>query len=144
MGNSIQNICKGTCPNCNKGKIFEQNGLLYKLRMPKMHVNCAVCGYKFEKEPGYFYGAMYVSYMLTVGEAIALYFILSYVFKFGDNFQIFLMIAASMIGLSFFNMRISRTIWIHLFKNSRYYFFIQILLFGSDLKDISTYHSLSY
>ncbi|WP_420573368.1 DUF983 domain-containing protein [Kordia sp.] len=117
MGSAIQNICLGTCPNCNKGKIFEKKGLLYKMRMPKMHTNCTVCGYKFEKEPGYFYGAMYVSYMLTVGEAIGLYFILSYIFGFGDNFQIFLIIAAAMIGLSFFNMRISRTIWIHLFKN---------------------------
>ncbi|WP_430408327.1 DUF983 domain-containing protein [Kordia sp.] len=117
MGNAIRNIYNGTCPSCNKGKIFEKNGLLCKMRMPKIYDNCTVCGHKFEKEPGYFYGAMYVSYMLTVAQAIAVYFILAYVFQFDNNFQIFLMIAATMIGLSFFNMRISRTIWIHLFKS---------------------------
>ncbi|WP_298519128.1 DUF983 domain-containing protein [uncultured Kordia sp.] len=117
MGNIVKNICLGTCPNCNKGKVFQEKGGFLKLKLPKMYKNCTVCNYKFEKEPGYFYGAMYVSYMLTVGQAIGLYLLLSYVFQFGNNFQIFLMIAATMIGLSFFNMRISRVIWMYLFKN---------------------------
>lgn len=116
MGNMIKNICLGSCPNCSKGKVFEDKGGFFRLKLPKMHKNCAVCGYKFEKEPGYFYGAMYVSYMLTVGEAVGLYMLLAYVFQFENNFQIFLMIAASMIGLSVFNMRVSRIIWMHLFK----------------------------
>lgn len=116
MKNVLLPICKGKCPKCQKGNIFEQTGLLYKLRMPKMYEKCPVCNYKFEKEPGYFYGAMYVSYMLTVGEAVALYLLLSYIFQLTDNFRIFLFIAAAMIGLSFFNMRISRIIWIYLFR----------------------------
>ncbi|WP_046745578.1 DUF983 domain-containing protein [Kordia zhangzhouensis] len=117
MWRTLQHMYKGTCPNCNKGEIFKQKGVLYKFKMPKMNEYCSICEYKFEKEPGYFYGAMYVSYMLTVGEAIVFYFMLSYIFQFEDNFKIFIMIAISMIGLSFFNMRISRIIWIHLFKN---------------------------
>jgi len=117
MGNTIQNMCQGTCPSCNKGNIFEQKGLLYKMRMPKMYEHCTVCDYKFEKEPGYFIGAMYVSYMLTVGQAVGVYLMLAYVFGIENNFQIFLLIVATMIGLSFFNMRISRIIWIHLFKS---------------------------
>lgn len=117
MKTAIQNICQGTCPNCNKGKIFEQKGLLYKMRMPKMYENCRVCDHKFEKEPGYFYGAMYVSYMLTVAQAIGIYILLAYIFEIENNLQIFFCIVVAMIGLSFFNMRISRTIWIHLFKN---------------------------
>lgn len=117
MENAILNICQGTCPSCNNGKIFEQKGVLYKMRMPKMFAHCTVCNYKFEKEPGYFFGAMYVSYMLAVGQAVGVYVILSYLVGIEDNFQIFLLIVAAMIGLSFFNMRISRIIWIHLFKN---------------------------
>ncbi|MEM9340801.1 MAG: hypothetical protein AAGA66_18855 [Bacteroidota bacterium] len=27
-----------------------------------MHTNCPTCGLRYEKEPGNFYGAMYVSY----------------------------------------------------------------------------------
>ena len=31
-----------------------------------MHRECPVCGLKFEREPGYFLGAMYFSYMLSI------------------------------------------------------------------------------
>jgi uncharacterized protein (DUF983 family) len=33
---------------------------------PKMHESCPVCGLKFEREPGYFLGAMYISYALAL------------------------------------------------------------------------------
>jgi uncharacterized protein (DUF983 family) len=117
MRNAIQNIFQGTCPSCHKGKIFDKKGLLYKIKMPKMHENCTICDHKFEKEPGYFFGAMYVSYILTVAQAVGVYFILAHIFQVKDTLQIFFIIVAAMIGLSFFNMRISRIIWIHLFKN---------------------------
>jgi len=31
-----------------------------------MHERCPTCGLKFEREPGYFLGAMYVSYALAL------------------------------------------------------------------------------
>ena len=37
-----------------------------------MHQNCPVCGLKFEREPGYFLGAMYFSYMLSIPPVLAL------------------------------------------------------------------------
>lgn len=36
-----------------------------------MYKHCPHCGIKFEKEPGYFYVAMYVSYVFVVAELIA-------------------------------------------------------------------------
>ena len=35
-----------------------------------MHQNCPHCGLKFEKEPGYFYVAMYISYAFNVAQLI--------------------------------------------------------------------------
>ncbi len=37
-----------------------------------MNPTCAVCGHRFEREPGFFQGAMYVSYALGIGEAFGL------------------------------------------------------------------------
>ena len=51
--------------------MFESKGSIFLLKFPKMHVNCPVCNYKFEKEPGFYIGAMYVSYALGVGEIVA-------------------------------------------------------------------------
>lgn len=31
-----------------------------------MHTHCPVCGVSFEPEPGFYYGAMFVSYAFTV------------------------------------------------------------------------------
>jgi uncharacterized protein (DUF983 family) len=44
---------------------------------PSMHERCPVCGLKFEREPGYFLGAMYISYgvalVTIVGFGLALW-----------------------------------------------------------------------
>ncbi len=37
-----------------------------------MNATCPVCGHRFEREPGFFQGAMYVSYVLGIGEAFGL------------------------------------------------------------------------
>ena len=50
------------CPRCRLGKIFRSSIFLF----PKMHERCPVCGLKFEREQGYFLGAMYISYGLAL------------------------------------------------------------------------------
>ena len=35
-----------------------------------MHERCPVCGLKYEREPGYFVGAMYFSYLLSIPPVI--------------------------------------------------------------------------
>jgi hypothetical protein len=47
------------CPECRTGKVFA-NWFL------KMNQTCPSCGLKFEREPGYFLGAMYFSYALAI------------------------------------------------------------------------------
>jgi len=41
-----------------------------------MTPRCPVCGLVFERETGYFIGAIYINYGLTVGLALAGYFVL--------------------------------------------------------------------
>lgn len=58
----------GKCPRCRRGDMF--NAPLFSFRSRKMHSHCPHCGLKFEKEPGYFYVAMYVSYAFVVAELV--------------------------------------------------------------------------
>lgn len=44
------------CPKCEKGKMF--NGVL------KMHTTCTRCGFKFEREDGYFTSAIVIANFL--------------------------------------------------------------------------------
>jgi uncharacterized protein (DUF983 family) len=50
------------CPRCRLGKIFRSSIFLF----PKMHERCPVCALKFEREQGYFLGAMYISYGMAL------------------------------------------------------------------------------
>ena len=54
------------CPHCHEGRLFK-----YKwwnlLNFAQMHENCPHCDVRYEVEPGFFYGAMYISYAFTVG-----------------------------------------------------------------------------
>lgn len=104
--------CK--CPNCKKGEMFEEKGTIFLLRPPKMHVRCEVCNYKFEKEPGFYIGAMYVSYALGVGEIVACLVVLWGICDFPVS--VIISVLVSLIVLtSFVKYRLSRSIWSYLF-----------------------------
>lgn len=65
----FKSAVEGKCPRCRTGNMFAAP--LLSLRSKKMHTHCPHCGLKYEKEPGYFYVAMYVSYVFVVAELIA-------------------------------------------------------------------------
>jgi uncharacterized protein (DUF983 family) len=57
-GRRFTAILRQRCPVCLQGPMFSY---LFTTR-----TTCPVCGHKFEREPGFFQGAMYVSYTLGV------------------------------------------------------------------------------
>ena len=56
------------CPRCGEAPLFAN--------LVRMVPCCPVCGLDFERETGYFIGAIYINYGLTVGLAVAGYFLL--------------------------------------------------------------------
>jgi uncharacterized protein (DUF983 family) len=56
---TVGDIVRQRCPRCRVGKIFRYS--IFR-GFPKMHDRCPVCDLKFDREPGYFLGAMYISY----------------------------------------------------------------------------------
>lgn len=46
------------CPACGQGRMYA--------RWLRMHETCPVCGLRFEREQGYFVGAIYVNFAATV------------------------------------------------------------------------------
>lgn len=78
-----------------------------------MYEDCPHCHYHFEKEPGFFLGAMYVSYALTIAEGVTIY-LLARVFT-ASSAVILPVIIAVIILLSLTNFMYSRLIWMYLF-----------------------------
>jgi len=109
----VLKLLKGKCPKCEEGNIFDQKGNVLLLRPPKMLGQFPRCSHVFELEPGYFFGAMYVSYALSVAELEIAYIILQF---FVTDINIIFISMVSIIGLmSFLNFRYSRIIWMYLF-----------------------------
>src|SRR5579872_3482015 len=65
---AMRGILGALCPRCRTGKIFRRSVWLF----PGMHERCPACGLKYEREDGYFLGAMYISYALGIGAITAL------------------------------------------------------------------------
>jgi uncharacterized protein (DUF983 family) len=66
------------CPRCHEGKLFSAPA--YNLtKFADMPEACPVCGQAYEPEPGFYYGAMFVSYAFSVAifaiTTVALYFL---------------------------------------------------------------------
>ena len=59
---AMRGILQQLCPRCRARKIFRQSVWLF----PGMYERCPVCGLKFEREDGYFLGAMYIGYGLGI------------------------------------------------------------------------------
>lgn len=111
---NIFKMVKCKCPKCREGDIFNEKGSIFLLKMPKMNKYCEECNFKFEKETGFFFGAMFVSYALATAEMI-LSFVIFWYFINLTPLNVFFIIAIISIFASTLNFRISRSIWIYLF-----------------------------
>lgn len=108
-------MCK--CPNCSKGEVYKKH---HFFSFAKMNDNCTNCKLLFEKEPGFFFGAMFVSYGLVVAECIAVFVVCGVLF-FDNWFSYFLIPILLVTVLIFapFNFRFSRVIWIAFFVDKK-------------------------
>ena len=113
-GSKIKSIFTGSCPRCQNESMYSDQNPLHLSKVLKMNDNCSHCGLKYQIEPSFFYGAMYVSYGLNVAVGIAA-FIVSFVF-FGTTIeQSFLSIIVTLVLLFPFVLRLSRNIYINMF-----------------------------
>ena len=109
--NIVSSIFKYKCPRCREGKLYREP---FQFSKPLDMVDrCEVCGQKTEPEPGFYYGAMFLSYIAT---GFLYLFIIGFcliVLKWTVN-QSFLLLLAFVALTYFKTARLSRSVWIHL------------------------------
>jgi uncharacterized protein (DUF983 family) len=79
-----------------------------------MHEHCSVCDAKYEKEPGFFFGAMYVSYALMSALFISS-FVIDNLWIHSETWQYMTFLVTAMIVSVPLTYRWSRLIWINFF-----------------------------
>ena len=116
---SLESILKEKCPRCRKGDMFISPK--YHLRnFDKMYSVCKVCGLKYDIEPGFYTGAMFVSYAFSVAITIVVGFFLFIVFDDPDIYIFVTAILATIILLFPVLFRYSRVIYLHIFGGIHY------------------------
>jgi uncharacterized protein (DUF983 family) len=113
MKNLILAVIEDKCPYCTKGKVFEKRK--HFLASPKMNCNCPACGKDLIGEPGYFFGAMYVSYAIAVAIGIATFIVASYIFNITSLNSLIALVIGMIVIAGFKNFKISRILWLKLF-----------------------------
>lgn len=112
-GNKLYSILFFKCPRCHEGDFFvNQNPYSFKsfFDMPKY---CSKCNLKYEPEPGFFYGAMYVSYALSIIITGLSWFVLT---SLGFEFWTVIWTAIPVLIISIpYLFKVSRVIWLNFF-----------------------------
>jgi len=112
-GTKLFSILKNKCPQCHDGDFFvSSNPLDFKGNL-KIHDKCPNCDFKYMIEPSFFYGAMYVSYALTVAIAVAT-FIICQLLDLNLVWTLTTIIIILILLIPFL-VRISRLIYINMF-----------------------------
>jgi len=78
-----------------------------------MHERCSVCGLKYEREPGYFLGAMYFSYALMIPPTLVAFLVIHRLSRLSYDWA-FLCTAGVCLPLVPFVARLARVLWIYL------------------------------
>tara|TARA_B110000459_G_C16604849_1_gene493014 strand:- start:1653 stop:2024 length:372 start_codon:yes stop_codon:yes gene_type:complete len=113
-GSKLYSVLFFKCPACHEGDFFVSHpfdltkaGDIYK--------SCSVCQTKFSKEPGFYYGAMYVSYAIAVGLSLSIYLLFN-VFNYDISVELFLLVYSIFILLSSpLIYALSKIIWANIF-----------------------------
>lgn len=113
----IYTIVTLKCPSCGKGNLFKYQNP-YKLKhLYDMNTNCPLCNQDFEIEPGFYWGAMYLSYILNAfwsGFLFLTYATLAWghIIEYGNYYISTVVI--SIVLFAPYTIQLSRSLWIHL------------------------------
>ena len=103
------------CPKCHESDLFKNKNPYQYDGFFDMPENCPTCGQRLDLEPGFYYGAMYVSYGVSVAWLVAVFVAVAVLYpNFSLEFYLVTGIG-SLIALVPYFFRLSRAIWINFF-----------------------------
>ncbi|MFN5370429.1 MAG: DUF983 domain-containing protein [Bacteroidia bacterium] len=112
-GTKLYSILGQKCPRCQDGPLFINKNPYKMTNWDKMHSDCPVCGLHYEREPGFFQGAMYVSYALGVALSVGV-LIIDILVGF-NALEFFIANTLALIGFAPLLFRWARAIYLNIF-----------------------------
>ena len=111
-GSKFYSIFLLKCPTCHDGRLFETGTFSFKrpFDMPK---HCSSCGQDFMPEPGFYYGAMFISYIFTGFFSIGFVALLHWVVGWSINASFVALLAVFAVFFVYI-FRLARSIWLNI------------------------------
>jgi len=107
----LRSVWTYKCPRCRQADLYMSPINLSKPL--NMHKRCVQCDLNFEPEPGYYFGAMFMSYGISAFFFLAIAALLYFGFHLGPNPILAWIIFVGIV--SFLKiLRLSRSVWIHI------------------------------
>jgi uncharacterized protein (DUF983 family) len=110
----LYSILFNKCPRCHTGNFFKGKHPYDFKHFGKMNSTCSVCGEGFERESGYYLGAMYVSYAIDIALGVGLFLLTVPILKMDTLTFLFIFLGAVLILFPVI-FWLSRLIWINFF-----------------------------
>ena len=98
-------ILRQRCPRCLEGHTFQKGITMYQC--------CTICGLKFEREQGYFVGALYIAYAMAVPIVSMLAWAVWLVSRWPFG-RVLTAGALLLVPFAPFIFRYSRVLWLHM------------------------------
>lgn len=104
----------GKCPRCGKGKVFKSANPYSLTQMLDTNMACPECKLNFSPEIGFYWGATYVAYALTVAFSVAVFAISTLIFGFMNSLSINYVVVNGILLFIFCPLffRFSRMLWL--------------------------------
>ncbi|OZI06909.1 DUF983 domain-containing protein [Siphonobacter sp. BAB-5385] len=113
LNSKLYSIAFNKCPKCHQGDFFKTK-TSFQRHFDEIHHHCPHCNETLVPEPGFYWGALYVSYALYVAWCLTAFVVYTYVLKLDlDYFLVFLVPTLVLLMPWFF--RLARRTWLNLF-----------------------------
>ena len=107
------------CPRCHEGRLFSHPAISLT-KFSEMPTQCPVCGQAYEPEPGFYIGAMYVSYSFVVPLVLGIGLLVYYLGHDPDTWVYVAAVAVTVLLLTPLLFRYARAVMLYAFGDIRF------------------------
>ena len=100
------------CPKCREGRLFDTGSFSFSKPF-EMRNACAACGQTYYPEPGFYYGSMFISYIVTSFFSLGLVGFCILVLDWSVNASFALLLVVIGVLYVWF-YRTARSVWLNL------------------------------
>lgn len=112
-------ILEQKCPRCHQGKLFTHSAFNLS-KFADMPEACPVCDLRYEPEPGFYWGAMYITFAFSTGIMLVVGFLVYHLLNDPDTWVYVSAVAFFAVVLTPLSLRYSRTLMLYAFGGTRY------------------------